>query len=349
MLASRFLAKTLKISSSSSMRLHRSFSVQVSASHVKQLRETSGAPMMDCKKALIANDGDIEAAMDWLRAKGIARATTNADRKAEEGLVAILTLKNGNATLVEVNSETDFVGKNADFHKFVNLVASTASTAEPTTVIKHSNGTTIANINPDTFLHANDGAMQNSLGLVIATIRENIVIKRIMNLSPGPDNVFANYVHGKIISDEDNNNYALTMGKTVGLICLNAPGVSDTNRVAVEDIGKKLAMHVVAAKPIFCTIDDVDDDFLVRERAIMDEQMASDEKNAKKPQDILVKIREGKIQKRLSEVCLANQLHMVEDNAPVVSKFLAQAGKKLDLSGDLNVVTFQRWGLGESK
>ncbi len=320
----------------------------ITAAQVKQLRESSGAPMMDCKKALGENDGDMDAAMDWLRAKGIAKAAANADRVAQEGLVAVLSSAHG-MTLVEVNSETDFVGKNEDFHSFVDLVARTASQV-PTEGLcgkcintQLPNGASMTNIAPETFLQANDNAMQNALGLVVATIRENIVIKRIVNILPGSDNVFGHYVHGKVNATDGD----LSMGKAAAVVCLHATGASAAAE-AVAEHGRKLAMHVVAAKPQFCREADVADEFLSRERAIMDEQMASDPKNSGKPTDVLQKIREGKLRKRLSEVCLASQQHMVADGAPVVSKFLLGAGKELQLGSALEVTHFQRWGLGEN-
>ena len=363
MLARANIAQTLRVTHAAVSARH--LSVTVTASMVKELREASGAPMMDCKKALGECDGNVDGAMDWLRAKGIARAAKNADRVAQEGLVAVLSSqivggRGSSVTLVEINSETDFVGKNADFHQFVSTVAHAAAAhgaaADGATVTLLPNGASASSISPDAFLAANSGAMQNALGLVIASIRENIVIKRILTLTPPASaadslTVFASYVHGRVQSDAKAAQglaAELVMGKAASVVCLQAPGAAtETAREAVEEQGRRLAMHVVAAKPLFCREADVLDSFLERERAIMDEQMAGDEKNASKKPEILVKMREGKINKRLSEVCLASQPHMVEDGSPAVHKVLKAAGKDLQLQGDLEVAYFQRWALGE--
>ena len=368
MFALSSLARTLRVTTLSAQNQHalpiqsaRHMSVAVSTVMVKALREASGAPMMDCKKALGECNGSVDAAIDWLRAKGIARAAKNADRVAQEGLVAVLNSQKG-TTLVEINTETDFVSKNAGFHQFVSLVAKSAAAYDPagegTTVSLLPNGASATSIAPDALLAANGGTVQNALGLVIASIRENIVIKRVLNLAPAPAasnpadlTVFSSYVHGRVKYDAataEGLAAELVMGKVASVVCLHAPGGATTTAgEAVEEHGRRLAMHVVAAKPLFCSEADLTEAFLSRELAIMDEQMAADEKNAAKPAQILVRIREGKINKRLSEVCLASQPHVVEEGSHAVHKVLQAAGKGLGLAGDLEVTYFQRWGLGE--
>jgi len=163
-----FALRKLPISTLLSASVRNLSAAPVTAQMVKKLRDTSGAPMMDCKKALGACDGDTDKAMDWLRAKGIARAASSAERIASEGLVGVFTDSRG-ITLVEVNSETDFVGKNSDFHNFVDIVARAAA--------DYSAGG--KDVSPEELLAHNGGAIQNALGLAVATIRENIVVKRV--------------------------------------------------------------------------------------------------------------------------------------------------------------------------
>lgn len=318
----------------------------VDAQLVKKLRDSSGAPMMDCKKALGACGGDMGKAMDWLRAKGIARAAAASDRVATEGLVGILSDSRG-ITLVEVNSETDFVGKNADFHNFVGLVARSAadfsSSASGEAFAKDGKHVVIA---PEALLAHNGGAVQNALGLAVATIRENIVIKRIAALQPGSGSYLASYVHGKIGGVEGAGSN-LSLGKTVSVVCLNAPEAKTSVRPQLEELGRKVAMHVVAANPKYCLESEVDSTFLQRERDIIKEQMAGDTKNASKKADVLEKVREGKLKKRLSEVCLESQPCVVEEGFPVVSKYLQDAGKVIG-AGNIKVTAFRRWGLGET-
>lgn len=322
--------------------------VVVTASMVKQLRDISGAPMMDCKKALGANDGNAEKAMDWLRAKGIARAAAGADRVAQEGLIAVLTTTEG-VTLVEVNSETDFVGKNTDFHNFVHQVATVAANNGPQAQGQQFGPTgSLSTISPEQLLSQNDGALQNVLGLVVSTIRENIVIKRVTLLRAGTGSLLSTYVHGKVASIEcANTNTSIVMGKSASAVCLSAPSATEAHQSQLEEHGRRIAMHVIAASPVYCNESEVSVAFIARERAIMDEQMAGDAKNTGKKEGVLEKIREGKLRKRLSEVCLTSQPYVVEDGSPAVGKFLQNVGRTIG-AGDVSVAAYLRWGLGET-
>jgi elongation factor Ts len=327
-------------------------STPVTANMVKQLRDTSGAPMMDCKKALGACDGDVEKAMDWLRAKGIARAAAGKDRIAQEGLIAVLTSAQG-VTFVEVNSETDFVAKNSDFHQFVNAVAKAAANTTGVQSDQKPFGSagSMTTISPDALLAQNKGALQSELGLAVSTIRENLVIKRVTTLRPGPGCLLAAYVHSKVadfvFDGVAGGKTSIVMGKSASVVCLHAPSATQAHLPQLEEHARRVAMHVIAAGPAYCNENEVGEDFLARERAIMDEQMATDPKNVGKKKDVLEKVREGKLRKRLSEVCLTSQPYVVEEGAPAVGKFLLGVGKLIG-AGEVSAVAFLRWGLGET-
>ena len=154
------------------------------------------------------------------------------------------------------------------------------------------------------------------------------------------------YVHGRVGGYETAAE-SLSLGKTAAVVSLHAPEAGEDARKQLQEHGRKVAMHVVAASPLYCLEEQVEEAFLARERAIMDEQMAADPKNAAKKPEILVKVREGKLRKRLSEVCLSSQPFVVEEGGPAVSKFLADQGKLLGC-GSVTVTAFQRWSLGET-
>ncbi len=302
----------------------------VTASMVKELRETSGAPMMDCKKALTESGGEIEKAMDWLRAKGIAKASKSASREATEGLVAIKADKE-NLLLIEVNSETDFVSRNDDFHAFVQTIADKAS----------ETGVEEGKIDVSAFLQLDGGALQNKLTDAINVIRENIVVRRIEKVIPRENEVLSTYVHGKVFSGDN-----IVLGTQAAVVGLHV-GSGRGTTPELSEIGHKLAMHVIAASPLYASTDSVPSDFLDREKVVLREQMEESGQTEGKKPDMLEKILAGKVNKRLSEVCLSAQAHFAEEGSPVIEKYLISQANALKLD-KLAISRFWRWSLGSN-
>ena len=314
-------------------------STVVTPQAVKELRERSGAPMMDCKKALAdpSVGGDFEKAMNWLRMKGIAKAA-QAERVSQEGLIAFLYTPKV-CTLLEINSETDFVGKNDKFHAFVSMVAQVCNARLPG-----------GPVDVETLLGQTDDATQktvkDALGDIVNQIRENIVIRRGLNLETGASAqaLVAGYVHGKVGSDALPTHIA--MGKSAGVVVLKL-AASGPPSEAVQVAARKLAMHVVAAAPLYLDAGSVPPAFVAAETALFREQ--SEETNAKeakpKPKEILEKIIAGKVNKRLSEICLLSQPHVAEEGTPAISKYLTGLGNKA--GGAITIDAFERWTLGQ--
>ncbi len=286
---------------------------EITAALVKELRETSGAGMMDCKKALVENDGDLDAAVDWLRTKGLAAAAKKAGRVAAEGLVAVAT-DGAKGAIVEINSETDFVARNPDFQGFVGKVAGVAllsgGDAEAVGAAEMDGGKSV----------------QDTLTSLIGTIGENMTFRRAASLAVG-EGVVASYVHSAAAPD---------MGRIGVLVALE--GTGDTAKLA--DFGKQLAMHVAAANPQWVSQDEVDGEALERERTVLAEQA----KASGKPDDIVQKMVDGRIRKYYEEVCLLDQTFVI-DGESKVSKAVEAAGK--DAGGSVKVAGFVRFQLGE--
>ncbi|GLQ97154.1 translation elongation factor Ts [Dyella mobilis] len=249
----------------------------ISAQLVKELRERSGAGMMECKKALVENNGDIEVAMEWLRKTGLAKADKKADRVAAEGRI-FNAQGNGSAVLVEVNSETDFVAKNPDFVTFGNNVAEVAlkSGAADVEALK-------------TATYPGGGTVEEATKGLVATIGEKIEARRLARVSN--DGVIASYVHGGRI------------------------GVLVTLKGGSEELAKGIAMHVAAMNPAYVRAEDVPADFLAKEKDIALSQMSDKEKA--KPAEILEKIVSGKVSKIISEVTLLGQPYVLDTNVTV--------------------------------
>ncbi|MEQ8708386.1 MAG: translation elongation factor Ts [Rhodospirillales bacterium] len=286
----------------------------VTAQLVKQLRESTGAGMMDCKKALNETDGDFEAAVDWLRTKGLAAAAKKAGRVASEGLVAVATEGNKGA-VVEINSETDFVARNADFQKFAANVADVA--------LKAGEGLDIV---AAADYPGSGKSVAGTLTDLIAVIGENMTFRRTASISVS-QGVVANYVHGAV---------APGLGKIGVLVALESTGDADK----LQELGKQLAMHIAAAKPESVSRDDLDPALLTREREVLSEQA----RESGKPADIIEKMVEGRIRKYYEEVCLLDQTFVI-DGETKVSKAVEAAAK--DAGGAIKVAGFIRFALGE--
>ena len=288
----------------------------ISADSIKLLREKTGAGMMDCKKALVENDGDISKATSWLRKKGIAKAEKKSSRVAAQGLVGLKT-SDKFSLLLEINSETDFVSKNQDFQNFVDKILdigiSKKYSIDSILEAQYSNNETVA------------VALQN----LVAKIGENIVIRRLSYFDSDPENtVFGSYVHNKI-----NDN----IGR---MACVVKILSSDSSNTAVIDLANKIAMHITALKPLALDENSLDDAYIEKEREIYNSQL----KASGKPENIIDKIVDGKVKKYLSEVTLINQNWVLEPSLTIAQVLKEFNNKK---NADLSIIDFKLFILGE--
>jgi len=285
----------------------------ITASMVKDLREKSGAGMMDCKKALAETNGDVDAAMDWLRTKGLAAAAKKSSRTAAEGLVGVV-VEGTRGAAVEVNSETDFVAKNDQFQSFVKdvtaLALSESDDLEALKAAKMPSGKTV------------DEALTNN----IATIGENQSLRRAKRLEVSQGAIVP-YVH---------NAASPGLGKIGVLVALQ----SDAGADVLEPLGKQIAMHIAAAFPLALDESGLDQDVLDRERAIAREKAAE----SGKPADIIEKMVEGGVKKFAKENALLSQLFVMDGKTPVAD-VVAKAGK--DAGTTITLVDYVRFQLGE--
>lgn len=260
----------------------------ISASLVKELREKTGAGMLDCKKALEANNGNIDASIDWLREKGISKAAKKADRIAAEGLAAIL-VEGNTAAIVEVNSETDFVAKNEEFKSLVNTILKTIIKSDVTT-------------NEELLEEKADGTDSTVGELIIsktATIGEKLSLRRFARVIKNDSESFGEYLH---------------MGGRIAVLTL----VDN----ASSEVAKEVAMHAAAMRPTYVKSTNVPTDVLEKEKAIMREQLI----NEGKPEDRIDNILIGKVKKYYEEVCLENQIFVKAENKETVGEYVAQNG-----------------------
>lgn len=286
----------------------------ITASLVKELRDKTGAGMMDCKNALTENDGDIEAAIDWLRTKGIAKAEKKSDRVAAEGLIGVAS-EGSKSSIVEVNSETDFVARNEQFQGMVRDVAKTALASDG--AVDAIAATTIS---------GGDASVSDTITKMIGTIGENMNLRRaaVMEVSNG---VVATYVH---------NAAGEGLGKLGVLIALESTGDTD----ALIAIGKQVAMHVAATNPVAATKDEMPADVVERERAIYVEQAAE----SGKPENIVEKMVEGRMRKYFQESVLLSQTFVIDGENTVeqaIKNAEAAVGAPITFKG------FIRLALGE--
>jgi elongation factor Ts len=287
---------------------------QITAALVKELREKSGAGMMDCKKALSENDGDIEAAMDWLRQKGIAKAEKKSGRVAAEGLVAVAS--NGTAGVaIEVNSETDFVSRNEQFQTLVKGVVDVALA---------NNGDYEATKNA-TF-PGESHSVEAEVTEAIGTIGENMTFRRSTGLRVN-NGVVATYIHNAV---------APGLGKLAVLVALE----SDAGSSVLETLGKQLAMHVAATNPQSMTIDELSPEAVEREKAILIEQA----RESGKPENIIEKMIVGRMNKFYQEVVFVEQTFVI-DGETVIKKVIENAAKAAGT--DINLAGYVRLELGE--
>jgi elongation factor Ts len=287
---------------------------EITATLVKDLRTKTGAGMMDCKKALSETEGDIDAAVDWLRQKGLSQAAKKASREAAEGLVGV-AVADGVGAIVEVNSETDFVARNEDFQKFVGTVAELAVKAKGdaaalTEAAYPGSGRKVA----------------EQLTHMVATIGENMRIRRagVVSASPG---VIASYVH---------NASAPGLGRIGVVVALKSSG----DPAKLEEVGKQLAMHIAAAHPRAVTATELDPELVAQERKVLTAQA----EESGRPPEIIQKMVEGRIRKFFEDVALLDQVWVI-DGETRVSKVLEQVAK--DAGAQVEVTGFIRYALGE--
>lgn len=286
----------------------------ITASQVKELREKSGAGMMDCKTALTENNGDMEAAIDWLRAKGISKAEKKSGRVAAEGLIG-MAQEDARAVLVEVNSETDFVAKNEQFQDLVRRIARTALATDGS----------VEAVSAAT-LEGGDKPVAEALTDAIATIGENMTLRRAAKLEVGTG-VVASYMH---------NMAGEGLGKIGVLVALESEGDS----AALKAIGKQVAMHVAATNPIAATREEVPAEVAEREKAIFMEQA----RESGKPDNIIEKMVEGRMRKFFEESVLLSQIFVI-DGENSVEQALKNAEK--DAGAPITLKGFARMALGE--
>ena len=291
----------------------------VTAAMVKELREMTGAGMMDCKKALAATDGDMDKAVEFLREKGLAGAEKKAGRIAAEGIVATaMTDDEKKAVVVEVNAETDFVAKNAKFQAYVAQVAAQALT------------TTAADM--DYFMAEKWAAdetltVKEALSSQISIIGENMNIRRFKQVVE-ENGVVVSYIHA---------------GGRIGvLVDVETDVVND----AVKEMGKNIAMQIAALNPKYTSRDEVSAEFIEHEKGILMAQIQNDPKEASKPEKVIQGMIQGRINKEMKEICLLDQTYVkAEDGKQSVSQYVAQVAK--ENSAKITVKGFVRFETGE--
>ncbi len=286
---------------------------EISASLVRDLRERTGAGMMDCKRALNENTGDMDAAIDWLRKKGLASAAKKSGRVAAEGLVAALS-SGTEGVLLELNSETDFVARNEQFQNFARTSAEIA--------LKNKAG--VEKLKGEK--HPAGKSIEEELTALIATVGENMNLRRVEFLGVA-EGVVASYVHAPL---------APGLGKIGVLVGLQSSGDKET----LSALARQLAMHVAAARPEALTVADVDPAALDRERSVLTEQALA---SGKKP-EFIDKMVEGRVRKYYEEVVLMEQL-FVMDGETKIARVIENAVK--DIGRPITLAGYVRFGLGE--
>ena len=290
----------------------------VTASMVKELREMTGAGMSDCKNALVEADANMEKAVEILREKGLAASSKKAGRIASEGIVGIyLSDDNKTGAIVEVNSETDFVAKNQVFRDYVSAVAKQASTTSAKDM--------------DSFFAEkweldNAFTVKEALSQQVAVIGENLNIRRFEKFERAQSGALVSYIHG-----------GGRIGVLIELAC-------DKEDAKLEEMGKNIAMQIAALNPKFICVEDVPADFVAKEKEILTQQAMNDEKNAKKPANIIEKMIEGRLNKEMKEICLIEQPY-VKDGNLTVKKYIDSVAK--EVGAPIKITRYVRFETGE--
>ena len=285
----------------------------ITAGMVKELRDKTGAGMMDCKTALAETGGEFEQAVDWLRKKGLAKAARKSGRTAAEGLIGIAT-KTDCGAIVEVNSETDFVARGAEFQNYVRRAAQQALEEE-------------GELERLLLSPFDDGStMAEALTSLVARIGENMSVRRSAGLAVSPG-VVASYIHNAVAPD---------LGKIGVLVGLDSSGDAD----ALLRLGKQLAMHVAAANPLALTPGDLPAETVARERAIYEDQA----RQTGKPENVIGKMVDGRMRKFYEENVLLSQVFVVDGETPV-AKVVENAAK--EIGAPIRITGFVRFAVGE--
>lgn len=289
---------------------------QISAAMVKELRDKTGAGMMDCKQALIENAGDIEASVDWLRKKGLSKAAKKSGRVAAEGLIGV-AVEGKTGTLVEVNSETDFVARNAQFQEMVREISKLALQA----------GGDLSKLLALPF-PGKAVSVEEHVREMIATIGENMNVRRTAQLTAGADGIIVDYIHNRV---------AEGLGKMGVLVALESTG----DKAKLNEFGRQIAMHIAAAAPLAITVEDLDPAVIERERKIYEEQAAA----SGKPADIVAKMAEGRLRKEFfQQVVLMQQIFVIDGKSTVEQAVKEAAGT---VGAPVKITGFVRYALGE--
>ena len=291
----------------------------VTAAMVKELREMTGAGMMDCKKALTATDGDMDKAIEFLREKGLAGAQKKAGRIAAEGIVDTLVAEDGkSAVIVEVNAETDFVAKNEKFRDYVKEVAKQALT------------TSAADMDAffaEPWIGDSSLTVKEQLSSMISIIGENMNIRRFKQVKE-ENGVIVSYIHA---------------GGKIGVL---VDVVSDVVNDEVKEMAKNVAMQVAALKPLYTNSSEVDADYIAKEKEILLAQIKNDPKEAQKPEKVIQGMIQGRINKELKEIVLLDQTYVkAEDGKQSVGKYVEEVAKKV--GAKITVKSFVRFETGE--
>ena len=291
----------------------------VTAAMVKELREMTGAGMMDCKKALTATDGDMDKAIEFLREKGLAGAQKKAGRIAAEGIVDTLVSEDGkSAVIVEVNAETDFVAKNEKFRDYVKDVAKQALT------------TSAADMDAffaEPWINDSSLTVKEQLSSMISIIGENMNIRRFKQVKE-ENGVIVSYIHA---------------GGKIGVL---VDVVSDVVNDEVKEMAKNVAMQVAALKPLYTNSAEVDADYIAKEKEILLAQIKNDPKEAQKPEKVIQGMIQGRINKELKEIVLLDQTYVkAEDGKQSVGKYVEEVAKKN--GAKITVKSFVRFETGE--
>ncbi|MEC8447938.1 MAG: translation elongation factor Ts [Pseudomonadota bacterium] len=285
--------------------------VEITAGLVKELREKSGAGMMDCKMALTENDGNIDLSIDWLRAKGITKAAKKSDRIASEGLIGSL-IKNGSAAMIELNSETDFVARNDEFQDLLRgILEVSIDNDEVESVQYQDTGRTVA----------------EEINEKIATIGENIMLRRVTKYENIEDEHIFSYTHNAV---------AESLGKIGVLVAIKSKSSIDN----LADFGKNICMHIAATNPLALASNEISPELIEREKQIALEQA----RESGKPENIIEKMVEGRIKKFTEENALLSQVFVI-DGETKIEKLLEN--KSSDLNEDVIITRFTRMQLGD--
>lgn len=290
----------------------------ITASMVKELREMTGVGMLDCKKALAETDGDMEKAVEYLREKGLAASEKKAGRIASEGVcLSYLSEDKSVGVVVEVNSETDFVAKNPVFREYVLQVAEHIASSQAADVDALLN---------EAWKFDTSMTVAEALSSKVAVIGENLKIRRFEKYTKDGAGTIVSYIHG-----------GGRIGVMIEIAC-------DNVTEAVEEMGKNIAMQIAALNPQFISVDDVPAEFIAKEKEILTQQAMNDEKNAKKPANIIEKMIEGRLNKEMKEICLIEQPY-VKDGDLSVKKYIETVAK--EVGAPITIKRMVRFETGE--